>query len=57
MWLYDKPLPSGLVLWVYGVAMVWEYFAMIYVRCATSMRWLPRLALLYFAAFHVYFYS
>lgn len=57
MWLYNKPVQSGLQLWVYGVVMVWEYFSMIYLRCATALRFLPKLTLLFFCAFHFYFYT
>jgi len=32
--LYGKSLPDGLPVWVYGFAMIWEYFSIIFVRSA-----------------------
>jgi len=36
LWLYDKPMPDGLQLEVFALIMIWEYFAMIYLRCAAA---------------------
>ena len=38
-------------------AMITEYFSMVFVRSAISVHFFPRITLLYFVAYHVYFYS
>jgi len=55
--LYGKSLPDGLPVWVYGFAMIWEYFSIIFVRSALSAFFFPRISLLYFLCFHFYVYS
>jgi len=55
--LYGKSIPEALPIWIYGLAMSWEYFSMVFVRSALSAYFFPRLTLLYFLAFHFYFYS
>ena len=55
VWLYDKPVPAGLQLWVYGIVMIWEYYSMIYLRCIAAIYYLPKFTLLYFLIFHFYF--
>mmetsp|Transcript_8451 Transcript_8451/g.11011 ORF Transcript_8451/g.11011 Transcript_8451/m.11011 type:complete len:612 (+) Transcript_8451:136-1971(+) len=57
VWFYDKPLPDGLQLEVFAIVMIWEYFAMIYLRSASAIYFLPKFTLLYFIGFHVYFYG
>jgi len=37
--------------------MIWEYFSMIYLRSAAAIYYLPKFTLLYFAAFHFYFFG
>ena len=34
MVLYGKSIPAGLPVWIYGFAMIWEYFSMVFVRSA-----------------------
>jgi hypothetical protein len=34
MVLYGKSIPAGLPVWVYGFAMIWEYYSMVFVRSA-----------------------
>ncbi|KAL3777962.1 hypothetical protein ACHAW5_003396 [Stephanodiscus triporus] len=55
--LYAKSIPAALPVWIYGFAMIWEYFSMVFVRSALSVHFFPRLTLLYFFCYHVYFYS
>lgn len=55
--LYGKSIPEGLPIWIYGFAMIWEYFAMIFVRSALSAYFFPRILALYFVLYHVYFHS
>jgi len=56
-WLYNKSVPSGLLMWIYSLMMMWEYFAMIFIRSSSGIRFFPRVALLFFVLFHFYFYS
>jgi hypothetical protein len=44
-------------LWIFGVMMVWEYYAMIYVRAKGSIRLFPRAALALFLIYHFYYFS
>ncbi len=44
-------------MWIYGLAMIVEYFSMVFVRSALSVHFFPRVTLLYFFCYHVYFYS
>ena len=37
--------------------MIWEYFALIYLRCSAAIYYLPKATLLYFSLFHAYFYG
>jgi hypothetical protein len=55
--LYAKSIPEALPVWIYGFAMIWEYFSMVFVRSAMSVHFFPRITLIYFALYHVYFYS
>ncbi|KAL3809407.1 hypothetical protein ACHAXA_007007 [Cyclostephanos tholiformis] len=55
--LYAKSIPEALPIWIFGFAMIWEYFSMVFVRSALSVHFFPRLTLLYFFCYHVYFYS
>ena len=32
--LYGKSIPEGLPVWIYGFAMIWEYYTMVFVRSA-----------------------
>ena len=32
--LYAKSIPEALPVWIYGFAMIWEYFSMVFVRSA-----------------------
>mmetsp|Transcript_19258 Transcript_19258/g.56018 ORF Transcript_19258/g.56018 Transcript_19258/m.56018 type:complete len:593 (-) Transcript_19258:17-1795(-) len=57
LWMYDKPFPVGMQLEVYALIMIWEYFAMIYLRSAAGIYYLPKFALVYFLGFHFYFYA
>lgn len=43
-------------VWLYGMVMLWEYFALIFVRARSSVVFFSRTAALSFLAFHVYFY-
>lgn len=43
-------------VWLYGMVMLWEYFALIFVRARSSIVFFSRTAALSFMAFHVYFY-
>jgi hypothetical protein len=56
-WLYDKSLPEGLQLWIFGVVLLWEYCSMLYMRASVTIKLLPRVFLIYFTAFHVYLYA
>jgi len=55
--LYAKSIPEALPVWIYGFAMIWEYFSMVFVRSALSVHFFPRLTFLYFLLYHIYFYS
>jgi len=55
--LYAKSIPEALPVWIYGFAMIWEYFSMVFVRSALSVHFFPRVAFLYFLLYHIYFYS
>jgi hypothetical protein len=55
--LYGKSIPEGLPIWIFGFAMLLEYFSMIFVRSAVSVYFFPRMTLLYFLGYHFYFYS
>ena len=55
--LYAKSIPEALPVWIYGMAMILEYFSMVFVRSAMSAHFFPRIALLYLLAYHLYFYS
>jgi len=55
--LYAKSIPEALPVWIYGFAMIWEYFSMVFVRSALSVYFFPRVTFLYFFLYHVYFYS
>jgi len=55
--LYAKSIPEALPVWIYGFAMIWEYFSMVFVRSALSVHFFPRVTFLYFFLYHVYFYS
>lgn len=55
--LYAKSIPEALPVWIYGFAMIWEYFSMVFVRSALSVHLFPRLTSLYFFLYHAYFYS
>jgi len=55
--LYAKSIPEALPVWIYGLAMILEYFSMVFVRSAMSAHFFPRISLLYFLAYHLYFYS
>lgn len=57
LWMYDKPIPDGLQLWLYGIVMVWEYYSMICLRAASAIYYLPRFTLVYFLFFHFYLYG
>ncbi|KAL7473338.1 hypothetical protein ACHAXS_013797 [Conticribra weissflogii] len=55
--LYAKSIPEALPVWIYGFAMIWEYFSMVFVRSALSVHFFPRATLAYFVLYHTYFYS
>ena len=55
--LYGKSIPEGLPIWLFGFAMIWEYFTMVFCRSAMSVHFFPRCLLLYFIAYHIYFLS
>ncbi len=55
--LYSKSTPANLPLWIFGNSMIYEYFNMIFVRSALSAYFYPRMTLLYFLGYHIYFYS
>uniref|UniRef100_A0A7S4MZ70 Uncharacterized protein n=1 Tax=Odontella aurita TaxID=265563 RepID=A0A7S4MZ70_9STRA len=57
MVLYGKSVPASMPVWIYGFAMMWEYFSMIFVRSALSAYFFPRMALLQFTLYHLYFHS
>jgi len=54
--LYSRSIPANLPLWIFGNAMVYEYFSMVFVRSALSAHFFPRITLLYFLAYHFYLY-
>mmetsp|Transcript_12550 Transcript_12550/g.28729 ORF Transcript_12550/g.28729 Transcript_12550/m.28729 type:complete len:289 (+) Transcript_12550:2-868(+) len=55
--LYAKSVPEALPVWIYGFAMIWEYFSMVFVRSALAVHFFPRICCLYFIFWHMYFYS
>eukprot|EP00752_Nemacystus_decipiens_P010525 g9373.t1 len=55
-WLYGKTMATSLQVWLYGMVMLYEYFALIFVRARSSIVFFSRTAALSFVAFHVYFY-
>ena len=55
--LYAKSIPEALPVWIYGMAMILEYFCMVFVRSALSAHFFPRICLLYLLAYHLYFYA
>lgn len=55
--LYAKSVPEALPIWIYGFAMIWEYFSMVFLRSALSVYFFPRITLFYFLLYHIYFYS
>jgi hypothetical protein len=50
-------VPAGLQYACFGIMMVLEYFALIFVRSILSIQFFPRAAFLLWMAFHIYFYS
>jgi hypothetical protein len=56
-WLYNKSVPNGLLMWIYSLMMLWEYFAMIFIRSRLAINIFPRITLLLFLFFHFYFHS
>eukprot|EP00550_Attheya_septentrionalis_P003759 CAMPEP_0198283350 /NCGR_PEP_ID=MMETSP1449-20131203/2972_1 /TAXON_ID=420275 /ORGANISM="Attheya septentrionalis, Strain CCMP2084" /LENGTH=887 /DNA_ID=CAMNT_0043979935 /DNA_START=171 /DNA_END=2834 /DNA_ORIENTATION=- len=52
-----KSIPEGVPIVLFGFCMIWEYFSMVFVRSALSVRFFPRVTLLYFLLYHFYFYS
>jgi hypothetical protein len=56
-WLYNKSVPNGLLMWIYSLMMLWEYFAMIFIRSRLAINFFPRITLLLFLFFHFYFHS
>ena len=57
MWLYSDGVPAEREIWLFGIVIVWEYFAMIYVRSALAVSSFPRATFLLYILFHVYMYS
>lgn len=55
--LYAKSIPEALPVWIYGFAMIWEYYSMVFIRSALAVHFFPRVAFLYFVLYHFYFYS
>ena len=55
--LYAKSVPEALPVWIYGFAMIWEYFSMVFVRSALAVHFFPRICCLYYMFWHFYFYS
>lgn len=55
--LYAKSIPEAMPIWIYGFAMVWEYFSMVFVRSALSVHFFPRITFIYFCIYHTYFHS
>jgi len=55
--LYAKSIPESLPVWIYGMAMILEYFSMVFVRSALSAHFFPRICLIYLMTYHLYFYS
>ena len=50
--LYAKSIPEALPIWIFGFAMIWEYFSMVFVRSAISVHFFPRVTFLYFFCYH-----
>lgn len=57
MVLYAKSVPEALPVCIFGFAMIWEYYSMVFVRSALAIHFFPRVNLLYFICYHIYFYS
>lgn len=55
--LYNKSMPASVTLYLFSFAMIIEYFSMVFLRSALSIYFFPRVVLLYFTCFHIYFYS
>ena len=49
-WFYPKSIPAGLHSALFGVFMVVEYFAMVFVRAKLTIRHFPRIVAAYFAS-------
>mmetsp|Transcript_33906 Transcript_33906/g.44726 ORF Transcript_33906/g.44726 Transcript_33906/m.44726 type:complete len:533 (-) Transcript_33906:362-1960(-) len=56
-WLYNKSVPAGLQVWLFGTMMLWEYFSMLFLRSLAGCKFFPRLTFIYFMGFHIYFYN
>ena len=46
-----------MVVVLFGLMMLWEYYSMVFVRSAATTYFFPKIVLLYWTLFHVYFYS
>lgn len=57
MWFYDQARPGQRELWLFAIMMTWEYYSMIYVRAAGSIRLFPRASLALYLLYHFYVYS
>ena len=53
-WIYQGTV---LEVWIYGTVLIWEYYALFFVRSEASMSFFPRLTALYFVLFHIYVFS
>merc|ERR1719215_570335 len=52
-----KTSTQGMPILLFGIAIIWEYFSLIFLRSAASIYFFPRCIFMLFLAFHVYFYS
>ncbi|KAG5179669.1 hypothetical protein JKP88DRAFT_326354, partial [Tribonema minus] len=54
MWLYDKS--AQLEMSLFGMMLLWEYYCLVFVRSAAGIAFFPRVTMLYFTAYHMYFF-
>ena len=53
----SKTSSQGMPILLFGMAMIWEYFSMIFMRSALSIYFFPKCVFILYLAYHIYFYS
>ncbi|GMH87361.1 hypothetical protein TrVE_jg12457 [Triparma verrucosa] len=53
---YSEPYPYSMPIGVWGMIMMWEYFAMVVLRGVEGIHFFPQFCALCFVTFHMYFH-